>query len=278
MIYPDFDPVLLEIGPLKVRWYGLMYLAGFLSFWWLGRLRARRAYSPIGPEQVDDLLFYGALGVVLGGRIGYTLFYNLDQWLTDPLQLFRIWEGGMSFHGGLLGVVLAVWLFARKVDCTLFRIADFVAPLVPLGLLAGRIGNFINGELWGAPADVPWAMQVSCLGNPSLCADKLHLPPGTLLTPPLHPSMLYEGLLEGLLLFLVLWWYSAKPRALMSVSGLFLIGYGASRLLVEFVRMPDAHLGYLAYGWVTMGQLLSLPMILLGVVLMVLSQRNRMRA
>ena len=227
---------------------------------------------------MDDLLFYGALGVIVGGRIGYTLFYSFDSWLDDPLQLFRIWEGGMSFHGGFLGVLVAMWWYGRRIRRRFFVLTDFIAPLVPLGLLAGRMGNFINGELWGAPGNVPWAMQVPCASHASLCWDKLGLPAGTALTPPLHPTQLYEAALEGLLLFLLLWVFSARSRPIMAVSGMFLVGYGLFRFAVEFVRMPDVQLGYLAYGWVTMGQLLSAPMIVVGIVLLILSYRNQGRA
>ncbi len=275
MIFPDFDPVAVQLGPLAIRWYGLMYLAGFAAAWWLGRARARRPGAVISPAQMDDLLFYAALGVILGGRLGYILFYNFESWLSDPLQIFRVWEGGMSFHGGFLGVLVGMWWYGRRIGRTFFALTDFIAPLVPLGLLAGRIGNFINGELWGAPGGVPWAMQLSCANHPSVCWDKLLLAPSSVLTPPLHPTQLYEAVLEGLVLFLLLWVFSARPRPVMAVSGLFLLGYGLFRFMVEFLRMPDAHLGYLAYGWVTMGQLLSAPMMLAGVLLLILAYRKQ---
>ena len=227
---------------------------------------------------MDDLLFYAAIGVILGGRIGYILFYSFDAWLVDPLQILRVWEGGMSFHGGFLGVLLAMWWYGRRIGKGFFVLTDFIAPLVPLGLFAGRVGNFINGELWGAPGDVPWAMQLSCARHPGLCWDKLLLPPDSVLTPPLHPTQLYEAALEGVVLFFLLWLFSARPRPVMAVSGLFLLGYGLFRFAVEFLRMPDAHLGYLAYGWVTMGQLLSAPMILAGVVLILLAYRKQAKA
>ena len=254
---PQIDPVAIQIGPLAVRWYGLMYLVGFLLAWWLGRRRARRS-GLLGPEQVDDLIFYAALGVILGGRFGYVLFYGFEQLLADPLYLLRIWEGGMSFHGGLLGVLVAAWLFGRKHGLGFFGVTDFVAPLVPLGLAAGRIGNFVNGELWGRVSDVPWAMVFPGAG-PS----------------PRHPSQLYEAFLEGFVLFALLWWFSARPRPRMAVSGLFLVGYGTARFAVEFAREPDAHLGFLAGGWLTMGMLLSLPMVVAGAVLMLLAYRGR---
>jgi phosphatidylglycerol:prolipoprotein diacylglycerol transferase len=252
-----------------------MYLIGFALAWWLGRRRAQRPGAVIGPAQMDDLLFYAALGVILGGRLGYTLFYSFDSWLADPLQILRVWEGGMSFHGGFLGVLLAMWWYGRRIGQRFFSLTDFIAPLVPLGLLAGRLGNYINGELWGRPGEVPWAMQVPCAQFPGLCWDKLGLPVDTVLTPLLHPTQLYEALLEGLVLFVLLWLFSARPRPVMAVSGLFLFGYGSFRFLVELLRMPDAHLGYLAGGWVTMGQLLSAPMVIFGVVLLILAYRKR---
>ena len=255
--YPQIDPVAINLGPVKVHWYGIMYLIGFLLFWWLGKIRARRDYTVVRPEQVGDLLFYGMLGVILGGRVGYIVFYNLPQFFADPLILFRVWEGGMSFHGGLLGVIVAFWLFQRRQGWGLWKTLDFVAPLTPLGLGAGRIGNFINAELWGRVTDVPWGM-IFPNGGPL----------------PRHPSQLYEAFLEGLVLFAILWIYSNKPRPVGAVSGLFLIAYGTFRFAIEFVRVPDAHIGYLAFGWFTMGQLLTLPMILAGVMLMIWAYRR----
>ncbi len=252
--YPDIDPVAISFGPLQVHWYGLMYLVGFLGGWWLGRRRAAKPHSSWKPEQVDDLLFYAALGVVLGGRIGYILFYNWGAFLKDPLMLFRIWEGGMAFHGGLLGVLIALGVYAWRENRRYFAVVDFLAPLVPIGLGAGRIGNFINGELWGKPTDLPWGMVFPGAGNM-----------------PRHPSQLYEFLLEGMVLFAIVWWFSSKPRPTMAVSGVFALGYGIFRFLVEFLREPDAHLGYLAFGWMTMGQILSLPLILVGLVLLALA-------
>lgn len=198
--------------------------------------------------------------------------------VEDPLSLLRIWQGGMSFHGGLIGVLIAMWLFGRRHNKGFFYSTDFIAPLIPIGLGAGRIGNFINGELWGGPGSVPWAMQVSCERFVALCQDKLQLPAGTLMTPPLHPNQLYEALLEGVVMFLILWLFSSKPRPVMAVSGLFLICYGVFRFAVEFVRMPDAHLGYLAFDWLTMGQILTLPMLLSGAVLFWLAFRHRTQA
>jgi phosphatidylglycerol:prolipoprotein diacylglycerol transferase len=274
MMYPEFDPIIIQLGPAALRWYGLMYLIGFVAAWWLARRRAS-AGGVIKPEQVDDLIFYGALGVILGGRLGYIFFYNFDQWLADPFVLLRVWEGGMAFHGGLLGVIVAMALIAKRLQLRFFQVADFVAPLVPLGLLAGRVGNFINGELWGGITDAAWGMQVKCAEHLNLCVNKLGLPADTELSPPLHPSQLYEAVLEGLLLFLLLWWFSSKPRAVGAVSGLFLIGYGSMRFIVEFVRMPDAHIGYLWGDWFTMGQLLSTPMILAGIAFVIWANRTQ---
>ncbi|WP_375177248.1 prolipoprotein diacylglyceryl transferase [Marinobacter mobilis] len=256
--HPQFDPVAIQLGPLKIHWYGLTYLVGFVVGWWLGRIRARKPWSPITEEQMGDLLFYIALGVIFGGRFGYVLFYNFDQFLQDPLWLFRVWEGGMSFHGGLLGVMTAMWWYGRKIGRTFFQLADFIAPLVPVGLGAGRIGNFINGELWGRTTDVPWGMVFP------------HAPDQLAR----HPSQLYQFALEGVVLFVVLWWFSARPRPRMAVSGLFLTLYGAFRFLVEFVRQPDTQLGYIAFDWVTMGQLLSLPMIIAGLALVLFAYRR----
>jgi phosphatidylglycerol:prolipoprotein diacylglycerol transferase len=252
--YPKFDPVAVHLGPVAVRWYGIMYLIGFAAAWWLGQRRARREGSPVKPAQMDDLIFYGALGVILGGRIGYMIFYGREQLLENPASILRIWEGGMSFHGGLLGVIAAMTLYARNARIGFLALMDFIAPLVPIGLGAGRMGNFINGELWGKPTSVPWGFIVDGVGR--------------------HASQLYEAGLEGIVLFAIVWGFSARPRPVMSVAGLFLLFYGAFRFAVEFVRVPDAQLGYLAFGWVTMGQVLSLPMILGGLVMLAFAYRR----
>ncbi len=257
LTYPSIDPVAVSLGPLEIHWYGLMYLVAFMAGWWLGLLRTRRPGTSWRAAEISDLVFYFALGAVLGGRIGYTLFYNFSGFSADPLVIFRIWQGGMSYHGGMLGVFVAMWLYARQSGRTFFHVTDFLAPLVPIGLGAGRLGNFINGELWGRPTDLPWGMVF-----PFVDAQ------------PRHPSMLYELLLEGVVFFLILWVYSRKPRPTMAVSGLYLICYGVFRFTVEFVRMPDAHIGYLAFGWLTMGHLLSLPMILIGLVFYAYAMRR----
>lgn len=254
MIYPEIDPVALQLGPLKIRWYGLMYLVGFAAAWFLARHRARQPAFGWKIEWVDDLIFYLAVGLILGARLGYMLFYGSAGIIADPLSVLRIWEGGMSFHGGLLGVTLAAWLFSRKTGKTFFQTTDFIAPLAPIGLCAGRIGNFINGELWGKTTDVPWAFVVNGV--------------------PKHASQLYEASLEGIALFFILWFYSARRPPTMAVSGAFLLFYGLFRFGVEFVRVPDAHLGYLALDWLTMGQILSAPMILFGVLFLVLAYRS----
>ena len=273
-VYPEIDPVIFAIGFLKIRWYGLMYVLAFLFAWWLARRRCTAAHSPVNAKEVDDLLFNGMIGVIVGGRVGYCLVYGWEYLISDPLYLFRITEGGMSFHGGLAGVMIAMWLFGRSRGKTMWQILDYVAPIVPLGLGFGRIGNFINGELWGKPSTLPWAMQVRCddtWNRIALCERKLDLPPDVTMTPPLHPSMLYEALLEGFVLFVILWWFSAKPRPFMAISGMFLLFYGVFRFAIEFVRLPDEEPGYIALGWVTMGQVLSLPMIIAGAVLLALA-------
>ncbi len=255
LVHPNFDPVALQIGPLAIRWYGLMYLIAFSLFYYAGRQRLKSpqftASSGLDARLLEDLLLYGALGVVLGGRLGYVLFYKPGYYLQHPLELLQVWQGGMSFHGGLLGVLVAVLLFGRRHKLAFFQLTDFIAPLVPLGLAAGRMGNFINGELWGRASDLPWAMVFPQAGDQVAR----------------HPSQLYQFAGEGLALFVLLWWYSAKPRPRRAVSGLFLVGYGGFRFAAEFAREPDAFLGFLALG-MTMGQLLCLPMIVFGFWLM----------
>jgi len=272
--YSPFDPVALQLGPLAIRWYGLMYLTGFVGGWWLIRLRARKGIVPVTEPQVDDLLFYTALGVILGGRIGYMLFYNFGSLVDNPLSILQIWKGGMSFHGGFLGVLTAMWLYGRKLGTGFWKLTDTIAPVVPIGLGAGRIGNFINGELWGRPTELPWGMQLNCGEFPDVCFGQLRLPAGTEWSPPLHPSSLYEALLEGLLMFTILWVFSARPRPTMAVSGMFLLCYGVFRTTVEMVRMPDSHIDYLAFGWVTMGHVLTWPMIAWGTLLLWLAYRR----
>jgi phosphatidylglycerol:prolipoprotein diacylglycerol transferase len=255
MIYPQIDPVAVSLGPLQIHWYGLMYLLGFVFAWILGRYRATHAGWTA--TDVEDMLFYGALGVIIGGRLGYVLFYDLASYIQTPTNIYRVWQGGMSFHGGLIGVLVAFWWFSRKTQKTYFEISDFIAPLVPLGLFFGRIGNFINGELWGKVSDVPWAM-VFPTGGPLAR----------------HPSQLYEAVLEGAVLFTLLWLYSAKPRPVGAVSGLFLIGYGIFRFMIEFVRVPDQQYGYFWADWLTMGQILSLPMVIIGLAITVYAYRK----
>lgn len=257
LVHPQFDPVALQLGPLAVHWYGLMYLAGFMTFLWLGRKRISVLNNPkIDAKLLDDLLFYGVLGVILGGRLGYVLFYKAGYYANHPLDILSLWQGGMSFHGGFLGVLIAMAWFAHKQRLPWLQLTDFIAPLVPPGLAFGRLGNFINGELWGRPADAPWAMIFPHV-------DDL----------PRHPSQLYEFALEGVLLFMLLWVYARKPRPIGAVSGLFLIGYGSFRFLVEFTREPDNFLGLLSLG-MSMGQWLSLPMVIAGILLMRHSQRR----
>lgn len=247
LVFPDIDPVALSLGPLKIHWYGIMYIIGFLGFLILGKRRAKQSNSLFTPDQVDDLMFWGAIGVVAGGRIGYMLFYNLPNFISNPMSLFHITDGGMSFHGGLLGVLAVMAFLAYRWKLKFFQITDFIAPLVPIGLFAGRIGNFINSELWGHTTTMPWGI-VFPNGGPEAR----------------HPSMLYEAFLEGIVLFIILNWMVRKSPPTGVISGMFLVVYGISRFIVEFVRVPDEQLGYIAFGWLTQGQILSTPMILLG--------------
>ena len=244
LVYPEINPVAIQIGPISIYWYGLMYLLAFIVGYYLAKHRVKSSYSPIDSAQIDDLVFYTALGVILGGRVGYMFFYNFSVLLHDPLSLFKVWEGGMSFHGGLVGVLIAMIFFARRVEQPFVNIADFIAPLFPIGLGAGRVGNFINGELWGKPTDSVFGFAVDGMIR--------------------HPTQLYEAFFEGIILFLILWVYTAKQRAVGLSAAMFLICYGLFRIAIEFLRLPDAHIGYLAWGWLTVGQLLSLPKVVIG--------------
>ena len=261
--YHAINKIALEIGPffgygpLKVHWYGIMYLVAFGVAWWLGRVRAAKPGSTWSLADIDDFMFFGMLGTILGGRIGYVLFYGLSFWTAeDPWYPIKVWDGGMSFHGGLLGVMIAFTIFAVRRGRHIADVFDFAAPLPGIGICAVRIGNFINGELWGKPTDVPWAVVVDGV--------------------PLHATQLYEASLEGVLLFIILWWYTSKPRPRMAPAGLFLIIYSLSRITVEFWRVPDHHLNYLLHtSWVTMGIILSLPMLLVGLALVFMAYRRR---
>jgi phosphatidylglycerol---prolipoprotein diacylglyceryl transferase len=267
----DIDPIALQIGPLAIRWYGLMYLAAGVCAFMLARRRAAQAWRGFRPQEIEDIIFAGMLGVIIGGRIGSVVFYHFDEFLQDPMMLVRIWEGGMSFHGGLLGVLVAVGWYARKTGRAVFTMYDFVAPIVPIGLGLGRMGNFIGGELWGHKTDLPWGMIFprALPGGPYTGAEiKALLAQGQLLGEARHPSQLYQAFWEGVILFAIVWWFSQRQRPRMAVSGVFLIVYGIGRIAVEFVREPDANLGYLAWGWLTMGQVLSMPMVVLGVALL----------
>ncbi|WP_017443707.1 prolipoprotein diacylglyceryl transferase [Gayadomonas joobiniege] len=259
--FPAIDPVIFEVGPIALRWYGLMYLIGFAGAMYLANRRAEEKGCLWTKDQLSDMLFYGFLGVILGGRIGYVLFYQFPLFLDDPSYLFKIWEGGMSFHGGFLGVVVAMFWFAHKTKTTFLQVADFIAPLVPLGLGAGRIGNFINAELWGRTTDVPWAIVFPNAGDL-----------------PRHPSQLYEFFLEGLVLFIILNWVRRKQPPTGMIAGLFALGYGSFRFIVEYFREPDAHLQNFMGGFMTMGQLLCVPMILVGLALIIYACKNRQQA
>ena len=280
-LYIAFDPVAFSLGPLQVHWYGIMYLLAFLFFWLAGTWTVRhRPWWGWSAEDVGDMLFYGMLGVVIGGRLGYVLFYALDSLLADPLFLFRITQGGMSFHGGLLGVIVAMAWFARRSGRGFWQVADFVAPLVPIGLALGRLGNFIGGELWGRISDVPWAMVFANAIEPGgWQSERLReaWASGALDHLARHPSQLYQAAGEGLALFIVLAVYARRPRPAAAISGLFLAGYGVFRFVAEFFREPDAHIGYLAGNWLTMGMAFSLPMVLAGIVLVVFAYARESR-
>ncbi|WCN12154.1 prolipoprotein diacylglyceryl transferase [Marinomonas mediterranea] len=255
IVYPNIDPIAISVGPIAVHWYGIMYLIGFVSAYYLGCYRAKTSNGLWDQDKVSDMIFYGAIGVILGGRVGYILFYQFASFIDNPLIVFRIWEGGMSFHGGLIGVIIAMYIFAKRYNKHMIDVLDFVAPVVPIGLGAGRLGNFIGGELWGRETDVSWAMIFP--------HDPLQLTR--------HPSQLYQFALEGAALFAILWFFSRRQKPRYAVSGMFLIFYGLFRIFVEFFREPDAHIGYLAFGWLTEGQLLSFPMVVLGAGLVALA-------
>lgn len=282
IVHPQINPVALDLGMIELHWYGLMYLFAFVVAYFLAWVRTK-SRTDFTPEMVSDLVFFGSVGVILGGRIGYVLLYNFGELIANPLYLFRVWEGGMSFHGGFVGVLLAMWYFAHKYKKAPFTVLDFIAPCVPTGLFFGRIGNFINGELWGriSYADVshlmyfPQAARVDfemIQANPALQDIAVNI--GGYLLLPRHPSQLYQAATEGILLFVVLWWFSAKPRPRYAVSAVFLLVYGLSRFITEFFRQPDV--GYaLIFGWMSKGQLYSLPMIIAGVVLMVMAYQKQ---
>lgn len=258
LIYPKIDPILIHFTETTgVRWYGLMYVIGFLAFLILGKIRARRPNSPVTPDQVDDMMFYGAIGVIAGARVGEMLFYKFPQFIENPILLFKVWQGGMSFHGGLIGVTLAMLFLAKKWNVNLLKLGDFIVPLAPIGIGAGRMGNFINGELWGRPTDVSWGMVFRHVDNQ-----------------PRHPSQLYEVLGEGLLLFLLVWTFSRKPRPTGAVLGVFLIGYSIARSTAEFFRVPDDS-NFFGIEWLTEGQLLSIPMFIIGIALLYWSYNRK---
>ncbi|NKB38154.1 MAG: prolipoprotein diacylglyceryl transferase [Gammaproteobacteria bacterium] len=257
--FPDIDPIALDLGVLQIRWYGISYVCGIMLAWYLLAYRARNKVE-LGwsANQVGDLIYYGTLGVIVGGRLGSVIFYNLPYYLANPLDILKVWQGGMSFHGGLIGVMFAIWFYARKFERRFFDVSDFLIPVVPVGLFFGRIANFINAELWGAPTTLPWGMVFPGAGDF-----------------PRHPSQLYEAALEGLVLFFLLWFYSARHQPRMAVTGSFLLGYAFFRSLVELVRQPDAHIGYLIGDWLTMGQLLSLPMLLAGLTMLIIAYQRK---
>ena len=250
LIFPELNPIALSIGPIKVHWYGIMDLLAFTSAWFLAQWRVKQYQQDWTTEQIGDLIFYAAIGVILGGRLGYMLFYNTQQLISHPLSLLKIWQGGMSFHGGLLGVLIAMIVYSYKIKKPFWQITDFVVPLVPLGIAFGRLGNFINGELWGRVTVVPWGMVFRQIDDQ-----------------PRHPSQLYELGLEGIVLFIAVWWYAARPRPAGCVTGIFLMGYALCRLIIECFREPDPQMGYIAFNCMTMGQLLSIPMLLAGLYL-----------
>ena len=257
LTFPQFDPVALAIGPISIHWYGVMYIIAFGGAWALASHRGKKIPDQWNAEQISDLVFYGALGAVLGGRIGSVFFYSFDRFLGDPIWLFRVWEGGMSFHGGFLGVLIAFYFYSKTIGKGFWETIDFIAPFVPFGLGAGRLGNFIGGELWGRPTDVLWGMVFPHVDNLAR-----------------HPSQLYQVALEGIALFIIVWWFSSSPKPRMAVSGVFSLSYGCFRFFVEFFREPDLHIGFVAFDWMTMGQFLCIPMIIVGIVLLYLAYSN----
>jgi phosphatidylglycerol---prolipoprotein diacylglyceryl transferase len=275
--FHQLDPIALQLGPVALHWYGISYLCAFGAFYWLARVRSR-TYPEWDKEAISDILFYGALGVILGGRIGYALIYGWAEFSANPLSIFKIWTGGMSFHGGLIGVIIAMVVFARRKGRHPFDLLDFVAPCIPIGLGFGRIGNFINGELWGRLTDSPWGMifpqSLGALGlSPeALKADYLS---GALNSYARHPSPLYQAFAEGVVMFVLLWLLTRRRTARFFASGLFVLLYGVLRFITEYFREPDPQMGYLAFGWLTTGQLLSVPLVVLGVFLLILSTRQK---
>ena len=256
--FPQFNPVVISLGPLSIHWYGVMYIIAFGGAWVLASYRRNMKPNQWSTDQISDLIFYGAIGAVVGGRLGSVFFYNFDRFLEDPLWVFRVWEGGMSFHGGLLGVGVALYFYSKSLRKGFWETIDFIVPFVPFGLGAGRIGNFIGGAIWGRPTDVPWGMVFPHV-------DQL----------PRHPSQLYEVALEGVALFILLWWFSSNPRPRLAVSGVFALGYGSFRFFIEFFREPDQQIGFIAFEWLTMGQLLSVPMAAGGILLLFLSYNKQ---
>lgn len=272
MHYPNIDPIILSLGPVAIRWYGLAYLAAFGVCWWLGNRQTERRFPDWTHQQVSDVVFYGALGAVLGGRLGYALFYGFDSFLRDPMFLLRIWDGGMAFHGGLVGTAVALWWFGRKTGKTAWQVGDFVAPLVPIGLGFGRLGNFANTELPGRMTESAWGLVYPCSADAIRSINPLCS--GAWETFARHPSPLYQAFAEGVVLFAFVWWVAARPRPSGMISGAFLTGYGVLRFVTERFREPDGHLGFIAFDWLTMGQLLSLPMVIVGILIVAWAKRS----
>lgn len=257
--YPSINPVAFDLGFISVHWYGISYFIGISIAWILLRYRSSNSPLALNNEKIADLVFFGMVGIIFGGRLGSIIFYNLGYYLENPIEIFYIHQGGMSFHGGLIGVIVAMYLFSIKTKTSFFKLTDFIAPVIPIGLGCGRIGNFINGELWGSPSNLPWAMIF-----PDPAAGNI----------PRHPTQIYEAFFEGIILFLILWWFTRISRPVMAASGLFLLCYGTMRFLIEFVRVPDQHIGYVAFDWLTMGQLLSMPMVIFGTLFFIIAYRK----